>query len=552
MQAYADLKGVFARYIELLRKKKAATAVEWRRSFWGSDSGDDVNLAADEAGMPRLETIQEEIDRLFFQENAGISFKLDQATEAQSLLSVDDRANLREMRKLYEAERNENPEHNQALNEAKDVLRLSAENEDISSEDLQAAIAGVYDALREKFRAQLLKNGHAPKNGGSKSLSESFSDAHNLKLERDAIPQAIVHQFSTVKISDIEGTLTALKKNLPGILRLASDSDRPAPLPEVSDAQQKAVFQELADQIMQSAGWTSEKQAAQGVHLTMHAKQGGIGFTMGSHKDQHVAFEITPDNIVAGILNVGHEMGHVLRYLSPNDLPASIKDQPVGQPYDFIIHEYSAMFLEQSLRSREFWELAAPALREKLNVQGKAWSADNLYKTANFADPEKLDWNSTLGNLAYNAAMTAVDLALLRQDIDPKQAPEFWARQMNEMTGGHYYDAQDYPLVDSLGYLQDGWAMYTHTYEAGLVGAIALMDEYDRRSQGCRPAGTIEEFLTARVKFLQDNVFKEGSRYEPDALLQNITGSQPTTGALLQRLLASAHCMTNSPSLSGL
>src|SRR5262249_20304088 len=101
-------------------------------------------------------------------------------------------------------------------------------------------------------------------------------------------------------------------------------------------------------------------------------------FCGGTPDDVRITTRYSTDDFRGALMGVLHETGHALY---EQGLPAEWRRQPVGRARGLSLHESQSLLVEmQACRSREFFEYAAPVLREAFGGTGEGWDADNLHR----------------------------------------------------------------------------------------------------------------------------------------------------------------------------
>ncbi|HJS32669.1 MAG TPA: carboxypeptidase M32, partial [Alphaproteobacteria bacterium] len=101
-------------------------------------------------------------------------------------------------------------------------------------------------------------------------------------------------------------------------------------------------------------------------------------FCGGVPDDVRITTRWDENDFASGLMGVLHETGHALY---ERGLPVEWRLQPVGTARGMSVHESQSLLIEmQACRSREFVEFLAPKAAAAFATNGRAWSADNLYR----------------------------------------------------------------------------------------------------------------------------------------------------------------------------
>lgn len=217
-----------------------------------------------------------------------------------------------------------------------------------------------------------------------------------------------------------------------------------------------------------------------------------------------------------------HEAGHALYELG---LPLAYDRTPLGDAASLAFHESQSRMWENLVgRSLPFWEGAYPRLQEIFPQQLGGVNLETFYKGINKVTPSlvRVDADEATYNLHIMLRME-IEIGLIEGSIAVKDLPEVWNARMQEYLGLT-------PPNDALGVLQDvhwsgGSIGYFSTYALGNLIASQLWEQINRDipdldHQMC--CGQFAELLG----WLRKNVHQYGHKYEPQELVQKITGSK--------------------------
>ena len=159
--------------------------------------------------------------------------------------------------------------------------------------------------------------------------------------------------------------------------------------------QQVARQPQVDDAILQGC-FPTDKQDALSVYLMdligLDRDHCGLAVTehpfttsLGSHHDVRITTNYKEDNLASSLYSVVHEGGHALYDSgSAEDLAYTVLDGGVSMG----IHESQSRFYENLLgRSRAFVETIFPKVRELFPEQMAGYTAEDLYKAVNRAEP---------------------------------------------------------------------------------------------------------------------------------------------------------------------
>jgi len=243
-------------------------------------------------------------------------------------------------------------------------------------------------------------------------------------------------------------------------------------------------------------------------------------FSSGVPEDSRITTRYNPADYGEGLMAVLHETGHAMY---ERGLPAEWRYQPVGAARGMAMHESQSLLVEMQVsRSPEFYEWAAPAMREVFGVSGAAWDAENLYRLA--ARVERSLIRVDADEVTYPAHVILryrLEKALMADDLPLADLPGAWREGTRELLGIEPPDDRDGCLQDIHWY--EGIFGYFPTYTLGAFAAAqifaaaraALPDLFDRIREG--------DFAPL-MQWLRTNVHGKGSLRSTDALLEEVTG----------------------------
>jgi carboxypeptidase Taq len=245
-------------------------------------------------------------------------------------------------------------------------------------------------------------------------------------------------------------------------------------------------------------------------------------FTMGSYDDVRITTRFHEDDPLASFFAVIHESGHALYGLN---LPEEHRYTPVGEAIGLGIHESQSRFIENIVgRHPAFLSHIFPKIQEI--VPGyKTLSLDNFTKAVNSVRPTK--YRVQADEVTYSLHVILrfeIEKLLFNDKITIAELPQVWNEKYEDMFG--------IPVDnDYEGVLQD-----THWY-GGMFGYFpdyALGNVYDgqflRVMEKAIPdwEQQIGEGDTTQVmNWLDTNIHKRGSLYDPAELVEKITGEKP-------------------------
>jgi carboxypeptidase Taq len=217
-----------------------------------------------------------------------------------------------------------------------------------------------------------------------------------------------------------------------------------------------------------------------------------------------------------------HECGHALYELG---VSPSYERNALGGGASLALHESQSRMYENLVgRSLPFWEHFYPELQKTFPSQLGAIDLETFYKGINKVNPTliRVEADEATYNLHIMLRLE-IEIALMENTLAVKDLPGFWNSKMKEYLGIT-------PPNDADGVLQDiHWASgmigYFSTYALGNLISLQLWEKINQDIPGLDDLirqGIFENLLDWLVR----NVHIHGKKYEPQELVQRVTGSR--------------------------
>ena len=243
-----------------------------------------------------------------------------------------------------------------------------------------------------------------------------------------------------------------------------------------------------------------------------------------SVNDVRITTRYEDDNPLATLFSTFHESGHAMYEQGIN--PA-FERTPLAGGTSLAIHESQSRMWENLVgRSMPFWEHFYPALKKTFPSQLEGVSLKTFYKAINKVEPSFIRVNAD--EATYNLHIMLrleLEIGMVEGTIAVKDLPEIWNAKMQEYLG-------IVPPNDAKGVLQDihwsgGSIGYFSTYALGNLVSAQLWEKIrkdirDLDDQICK--GNFSELLG----WLHTNIHQHGHKYDPQDLVQRVTGSKIT------------------------
>ena len=243
-----------------------------------------------------------------------------------------------------------------------------------------------------------------------------------------------------------------------------------------------------------------------------------------SVNDVRITTRYEDDNPLATLFSTMHEAGHAMYEQGINP---GYERSPLSGGTSLAVHESQSRMWENLVgRSMAFWEHFYPALKKTFPSQLDGVSLKTFYKAINKVEPSLIRVNAD--EATYNLHIMLrleLEIGMVEGTIAVKDLPEIWNAKMQEYLG-------IVPPNDAKGVLQDihwsgGSIGYFSTYALGNLVSAQLWEKIrkdirDLDDQICK--GNFSELLG----WLRTNIHQYGHKYDPQDLVERVTGSKIT------------------------
>ena len=243
-----------------------------------------------------------------------------------------------------------------------------------------------------------------------------------------------------------------------------------------------------------------------------------------SVNDVRITTRYEDDNPLSLLFSTMHEAGHAMYEQGVN--PA-YERTPLASGTSLAVHESQSRMWENLVgRSLPFWEQFYPVFKKTFTSQLEGVSLKSFYKAINRLEPSLIRVNAD--EATYNLHIMLrleLEIGMVEGKIAIKDLPEIWNAKMQEYLGIT-------PLDDATGVLQDiHWSLglvgYFSTYALGNLVSAQLWEKINQDIPTLDDqirAGNFAELLG----WLRRNIHQHGQKYEPQALIERVTGSKIT------------------------
>lgn len=251
-----------------------------------------------------------------------------------------------------------------------------------------------------------------------------------------------------------------------------------------------------------------------------------------SVNDVRITNRFEAGNPVATLFSAMHESGHAMY---EQGVDQTYERTPLESGTSLAVHESQSRMWENLVgRSLPFWEHFFPEFKKTFPSQLDGVSVKTFYKGINKVEPSFIRVNAD--EATYNMHIMLrleLEIGMVDGSIAIKDLPEIWNEKMREYLGIT-------PPNDALGVLQDihwsyGSIGYFSTYALGNIVSAQLWERINKDIKDLDEQIRKGQFSELR-EWLREKVHKYGHKYDPQDLVQKITGSKIDSAAYVRYL----------------
>jgi len=251
-------------------------------------------------------------------------------------------------------------------------------------------------------------------------------------------------------------------------------------------------------------------------------------------QDVRITTRLNPNYLNTALFGTMHEAGHALYELG---IDPAFNRSPLGGGASLAVHESQSRLWENLVgRSLPFWEYFYPRLQQVFPAQLGHVSLEQFYRGVNRVQPSfiRVEADEATYNLHIMLRLE-IEIALIEGKLQVKDLPEAWNARMQEYLGV-------VPENDTLGVLQDvhwsgGMIGYFSTYALGNLVSAQLWERINADIPDLTEQIRHAEF-SSLLGWLRKNIHRHGAKFEPQELIQKVTGSKIDPAAYLRYLRA--------------
>ena len=251
-----------------------------------------------------------------------------------------------------------------------------------------------------------------------------------------------------------------------------------------------------------------------------------------SINDVRITTRFEPDRPTELLFSSMHEAGHALYEMGSNQ---TYERTPLAGGASLAVHESQSRMWENLVgRSMPFWEYFYPQYQKVFPAILGNIDLDTFYKAINKVQPSLIRVNAD--EATYNLHIMLrleLEIAMIEGTVQIKDLPEIWNTKMEEYLG-------IVPPNNAQGVLQDihwsnGYLGYFSTYALGNLISAQLWEKITTDIPDLSEQFRKGEF-GALLEWLREKIHVHGSKYEPQELVQRVTGSKINADAYVRYL----------------
>jgi len=247
--------------------------------------------------------------------------------------------------------------------------------------------------------------------------------------------------------------------------------------------------------------------------------------------DVRITTRVDPSFLNSMLFGTMHECGHALYGLGATP---ELERTGLEGGASLGVHESQSRLWENLVgRSMPMWEHFYPRLQEVF-PQLSGISLDKFYKGINKVQPSfiRVEADEATYNLHIMLRLE-IEIAMLEGKVAVKDLPALWNAKMKEYLGVT-------PPNDAKGVLQDihwssGMIGYFPTYALGNLISAQLWEKINQEIPDL-PVQIRSGKFDALLGWLRNNIHRHGAKFEPQELVQKITGSKIDPAAYVSYL----------------
>ncbi len=242
-------------------------------------------------------------------------------------------------------------------------------------------------------------------------------------------------------------------------------------------------------------------------------------FCGGATDDVRITTRYSEQDPFTSLEGVMHETGHALYEMG---LPLNWQHQPVGKSRGMAMHESQSLLIEMQItRSLAFKKYLSRVLKKYLNLNGKQWSAENLYLLGTRVNKTYIRVEADEVTYPLHIIMRFnLEKKIINENLYTKDIPEAWNAEYKKMFNKNVDK-------DTNGCLQDihwyaGLIGYFPTYTLGALASAQFVDtmrkEIPKLDQEMED-GNFKDLIS----WLRRNIHQKASFFSTNEILEQVT-----------------------------
>jgi len=251
-----------------------------------------------------------------------------------------------------------------------------------------------------------------------------------------------------------------------------------------------------------------------------------------SVNDVRITTRFEDDNPTAMVFSTMHEGGHALYEQGVN---SAYERTPLARGTSLAVHESQSRMWENLVgRSLPFWEHFFPAFKDTFPSQLEDVDVQSFYKAINKVEPSPIRVNADEATYNLHVMLRLeLEIAMVEGTVDVKDLPDVWNTKMEEYLG-------IMPSNDAQGVLQDvHWSTsqigYFSTYALGNLISAQLWEKINEDINDLDDQIRKGDF-SQLLAWLRKNIHQHGQKFEPQILVERVTGSRITPDPYIRYL----------------
>lgn len=316
-----------------------------------------------------------------------------------------------------------------------------------------------------------------------------------------------------MSVGQVQSLFAELRKELVPLVDVLSASEQPdmSFLTKDYDVDAQLAF---GREVIEQLGYDFSRGRSDLTHHPFMSKVGA--------GDVRITTRVRQNDLTDALFSTIHECGHALY---EQNIDSAFANTPLDTGTSTGVHESQSRLWENIVgRSREFWEHMLPIARTHFPEQLGDVSVDAFHRAINLVTPSlvRVDADEVTYNLHVMIRFD-LTLQLLEGKLSAKDLPEAWNARYKSDLGVSADTPRDGVLQDVHWYVEKIGGLF----QGYTLGNVMSAQFYDAacRADGSIPDGIRTGNFAPLRGWLVENVYRHGSVYDPNDLVERATGS---------------------------